>query len=221
MKNVAETIASQYGNSPSILTLIEAMNQYIDPTVDLDQFYNFVWNVDTAVGFGLDIWGRIVGVDRVLQIPGSFLYLGFTGQIEAEPFNQAPFYSGPPDTQAFTLSDDAYRTLILTKALSNISAATAPSLNTLLSGLFANRGRSYVRDLGGMAMQFQFEFALQPFELAVLTQSGAVPRPAGVAATIVQFDAEHTFGFSEMGGVIAPFDQGVFFNPAISTIPIS
>lgn len=220
MQNVIDTIASQYANSPTITTLIDAMNQYIDPSVDLAQFYSVVWNVETAQGFGLDIWGRIVNVSRVLQIPGSLLYFGYNEQPEAQPFNEAPFYDGPPDTEAFTLSDDAYRTLILTKALANISAATAPSLNRLLSGLFAGRGRTYVLDLGGMAMEFRFEFELQPFEKAILTQSGAIPRPAAVQAHITQFDVATTFGFSEMGGDIQPFDQGVFFNPDIAIIPI-
>lgn len=221
MENINETIASQYANSPTINTLIQSMNQSIDPSIDIQQFYDVIWNVETAVGFGLDIWGRIVNVDRVLQIPGSFFYFGFEQQIESQPFNQAPFYNGPPATQSFTLSDDAYRTLILTKALSNISAATAPNFNALLQKLFFNRGRSYVLDQGGMSMRFVFEFGMQPYELAILTQSGVVPRPAGVSASIIQFQANETFGFSEMGGDIQPFDQGVFFNPDIAIITIA
>lgn len=220
MKNVIDTIASQYANSPTIITLIDAMNQYIDPSVDLENFYNFVWNVDTAVGFGLDIWGRIVNVSRVLTIPNQLEYFGFEEQPEAEPLNQAPFYNGPPDTEAYTLSDDAYRKLILTKALSNITTATAPGLNSLLRNLFADRGRAYVFDYGGMKMRFAFEFALEPFELAMLSQSGAIARPAGVEASVVQFDADETFGFSEMGGVIQPFDQGVFLNYATAVISV-
>lgn len=222
MKNVIDTIASQYANSPTITTLIDAMNQYIDPTVDIDQFLSFVWNVDTAQGFGLDIWGRIVGVGRVLTIPGAGVYFGFDEQIEAQPFDQAPFYDGPPDTQNFTLADDAYRTLILTKALSNISAATAPSFNSLLQAFFANRGRCYVIDTGGMTMRYTFEFALQPFEIAVLTQSGAISRPAAVEVTaVVQLDAGATFGFAEQAPTAQPFDQGVFFNPDINIIPVN
>lgn len=222
MKNVIDTIASQYANSPTIMSLIDAMNQYIDPAVDIEQFLSFVWNVDTAQGFGLDIWGRIVGVGRVLTIPGTGVYFGFDEQTEAEPFDQAPFYDGPPATQNFTLSDDAYRSLILTKALANISASTAPSFNALLQGFFAGRGRCYVVDQGGMAMMFTFEFPLMPFEVAVLTNSGAIPRPAGVKVTaVVQFDAATTFGFAEQGPTAQPFDQGVFFNPDISLIPVT
>lgn len=221
MKNIITTIASQYATSPSILALIEAMNQYIDPSADLENFYNVVWNIETAQGFGLDIWGRIVDVPRTLKIPGNMLYFGFDEQLGARPFDEAPFYDGPPQTETYVLSDDAYRTLILTKALSNISAATAPSFNTLLQNFFADRGRCYVSDLGGMMMQFIFEFAMQPFEIAVLTQSGVIPRPAGVQATVMQIDIENTFGFAEQGGSVQPFDHGVFFNPDIAIIPVN
>jgi hypothetical protein len=64
MRNVEQTIISQYGNSATITQLIQNMNDYIDPRADIDNFYSFIWNVDTAQGFGLDIWGRIVNVSR-------------------------------------------------------------------------------------------------------------------------------------------------------------
>ncbi|WP_152882578.1 DUF2612 domain-containing protein, partial [Burkholderia multivorans] len=54
MLNVEQTILSQYGNSATITQLIQNFNQYIDPRADIDAFYNAVWNIDTAQGFGLD-----------------------------------------------------------------------------------------------------------------------------------------------------------------------
>jgi hypothetical protein len=101
--------------------------------------------------------------------------------------------------------------LILTKALANISNSTAPSLNQLLRNMFKDRGRCYVADMGNMKMMFIFEFQLEAYELAILTQSGAVPRPAAVFAQILQVDVNTTFGFAESQDS-QPFDQGVFFN---------
>ena len=217
MQNVIQTVASQYANSPTLLALIENFDQYIDPTTDLDNFYDFVWNVDTAQGFGLDIWGRIVNVSRELKVVGTLAYFGFSEAYTAptaaagpQPFGQAPLYLGTPATQTYTLSDDAYRTLILTKALFNISDCTIPAINRLLQNLFAGRGRCYVTDTGGMEMRFVFEFVLLPFEISILTQSGVMPRPAGVHARAMQIDLPGTFGFSEGGG--RPFGSGAFFN---------
>lgn len=217
MENVIRTVVSQFANSPTIMQLIESFNEYIDPDTDFDTFFDFVWNVDTAQGFGLDIWGRIVGIDRTLTIPGAVTYFGFTEGTGAQPFNQAPMYDGVRATQSYVLADPAYRSLILVKALANISACTARSLNTLLQSLFAGRGRCYVVDTGGMSMRFVFEFALLPYEIAILTQSGAVPRPAAVDARILQVDSPTTFGFNE-GMTFQPFNQGVFFNETLGLL---
>jgi len=186
------------------------MDAHIDPTTDFDNFFNYVWNVETAQGFGLDIWGRIVGIKRELLIPQTPPYFGFK---EAMPgshsFDEQPFYDGPPASQTYSLADDAYRQLILVKALANISATTAPALNQLLQNMFAGRGRCYVNDLGGMKLRYVFEFDLTVYEFAIMTQSGALPRPAGVSASLLA-SALPLFGFNEAGASASPFGEGIF-----------
>ena len=71
MNNVLQTIVSQWGNSPTILALIESFNAAVDPAPDLDAFLTHVWQVDTAQGFGLDIWGRIVDIERIIHVPSD------------------------------------------------------------------------------------------------------------------------------------------------------
>ena len=216
MIDVEQTIISQYGDSPTIVRLVTDMNEYIDPRANLDQFFNLVWNVDTAVGFGLDIWGRIVGVGRLLQLPSTdpiFGYQNATIPPNWRPFNEGIFFPGDAATEAYLLPDDAFRTLILTKALSNIVATNAPSLNQLLQNLFPGRGKAYVQDLGAMTMRFVFEFALTTTEFAILTQSGALPNPAGVAFSVVVIPTGDLFGFAE-SEISRPFDFGVFYLPA-------
>ena len=211
MLNVEATIISQYGNSATITQLVRNMDQYVDPRADFDTFYDFVWNVETAQGFGLDIWGRIVNISRELQIPEEPNFFGFSDALPGSyPFGEQPFYDGTPGaTSTYRLADDAYRQLILVKAMANISATNAPSLNQLLQNMFAGRGRCYVNDMGGMALRYTFEFDLTPYEFAIMTQSGALPRPAGVNASLFQ-SALPLFGFSEAGVSAAPFGQGVF-----------
>lgn len=210
------TVISQYANSPTLRQLIRNMDEYINPDTDFDAFYDYVWNVETAQGFGLDIWGRIVGVGRMLTIPVAETYLGYqeaytipTAATGAQPFGQAPMYVGTTSSQTYRLADDAYRKLILVKALANISDCTSPSLNRLLTNLFAGRGRCYVSDTGQMEFRYVFEFALEPYEIAILTQSGAIPKPAAVLANVLQVDLPNTFGFNE--ALMQPFGSGVFF----------
>lgn len=212
MQDVERTIISQYSNSPSLVRLVQNMNAYIDQTANFDAFYRLVKNVDTAEGFGLDIWGSIVGVSRLLQIPGADPIVGFdNASIPKDwyPMSQGRFAMEGEVTTAYTLLDDAYRVLILTKALGNIAATTAPSLNQILRNLFPGRGRAYVRDNGNMSMTFVFNFALDSVEYAILTQSGALPHPAGVFYSVVVVRSG-LFGFQGQGSSVRPFNFGVF-----------
>lgn len=212
MINVERTIISQYANSPTVVQLIRNMNEYVDPRSNIEAFYNLIWNVDTAQGIGLDIWGRIVGVGRLLQIPGNDPIVGFDNASTPKdwyPMSQGRFAMEGEATTSYSLPDDAYRVLILAKALGNIVATTAPAMNQLLRNLFPGRGRCYVRDLGNMSMQFVFNFALSNVEYAILTQSGALPHPAGVFFSVLVI-RQGLFGFRGQGASVRPFNYGVF-----------
>lgn len=190
--SVWDTILSQYANSPAMKQLIANANTYLDPAPNIVSFYDLVWNVDTAVGWGLDVWGRIVGVSRVLQI-ATVDYLGFTGPIGASgiTFNNGIWYNGQAVTTNYALLDDPYRQLILAKAAANISDATIPSINQILLGLFGPGttleipGNNYVSDGLDMTIVYNFGSALTPIQTAIIYQSGVIPRPCGVLATVV------------------------------------
>jgi len=195
MQDFERTILSQYSNSPTIRQLIQNMNAYIDPTANIQAFFDLVWNVDTAVGYGLDVWGRIVGVGRVLQLAAQdFLGLEDPTNIESSglPFNQAPFFHGQNTTGNYALLDGPFRALIFAKALANISDGTISSINQILINLFGQAGplplagNSYVTDGEDMTMTYTFSSTLDPVSEAIVFQSGALPKPCGVAATVVQ-----------------------------------
>lgn len=211
MQNVEQTILSQFANSPALLALINDFNAAVDPSPSIDLFYNNVWNIATAVGWGLDNWGRIVGVSRTVPLPAIVSgYLGFSQQAGAESFGYGVFYNGPDASSNYNLTDDAYRTLILIKAMSNISNCSIATFNRMLMTLFPNRGNAYVIDQGNMHMVLMFEFLLQPFELSILKYSGAFATPTGVLSQIYQYNRGHVFGFSQQAGANT-FGHGTFF----------
>lgn len=184
--DLTPVLLAQYANSPNMLQLMEFMNQWLDPAANIDLFYWNIWNIQSANGIGLDIWGRIVGVPRTIQLSDTQQYFGFhEGDPSFFPFNNEPFYNGPLHGTLFTLLDDSYRVLILTKALANISNFTAPSINKLLAFMFAGRGSCYVLELSRMQIEYVFNFPLEAWEESVLLQSTLMPRPAGVGVTIV------------------------------------
>lgn len=193
MESIDPTIMIQYVNSTKLLGLIDTFNQSVGPESFIDDFYDLIWNIETATTYGLNVWGSIVVVDRLLTVTETPAYFGFEEALsdpsvvdDPQPFDQAPFYNGASQTSTISLSDDVYRKLIMMKAMANITNCTVPSMNAALMYMFGDSGVCYVRNDGAMTISYVFEFELTSAELAIAQSSGALPSPAGVTVNIVQ-----------------------------------
>lgn len=179
------TVLPEYANSPILTGIIGAFFSAADMTENFDNFFDIVFNLQTAFGAGLDVWGRRLGVSRILNV-GSGSYIGFEeAQPGPEPWGQGTWYGGQGITTNYALADGPFRLLLLAKAAFNISGGCIPSINAILMSLFLGRGNAYVVDGLNMTMQYFFTFPLSPVELSIVGQSGVLPRPAGVSATVI------------------------------------
>lgn len=180
------TIISQYANSPIITTILLNFFSALDETKQLDEFFDDIWNINTAIGYGLDVWGRRLGVNRVVQVAVATNF-GFQGPSGAsgDAFNTQAFFSGGVLTNNFALSDQSYRTLLFAKALSNISDGSIPGINQILLALFPGRGNCFATDGLNMTMTYTFTFPITSVELSMISQTGVLPKPVGVLATVV------------------------------------
>lgn len=209
------TIISQYANSPRITGLIDYFDAWIDQTDNFDDFFDKIMNIQSAEGYGLDVWGRIVGINRTLQVQQGF-WFGFQEALpSSRTFGEAALYSGQPLTSNYRLADQAYRQLILAKAKFNLSGGSITDINDILQYMFPHRGNAYVTEGGHvtpffgfnealpgsepfnsapffsgqafdrMIMTYTFKFQLSPLELAIVAQSGVLPKPTGVRASVV------------------------------------
>ena len=182
------TIISQYPQSPVLTALIDDFEQYFDQSANWNNFYQYVWNIDTAQGFGLDFWGQVLGVTRYLTIPGAVPYLGLNSAAGASgvPFGEGVFYDGATSTETYRLTDAQYQQLLFAKAFANICRTCIPVMNQLLGLLFEGLGDAYVLDNGNMQMTYYFGFTLTNVQLAIVEQSGVMPHPTGVSVTITE-----------------------------------
>jgi len=184
MQNVNETILAQYANSPSLCTIIDGFNQAVDPAAAVDAWYDSVWNPRTATGWGLDVWGRIVGVSRILSVPDA----EFFGFSEASPtaltFGQGIFYSGTNTSSSYATTDDVFRNMIFAKAAANLWDGSITGLNAVMMTLFGDKGRSYATDNQDMTMTYVFEFSPTDVDRAIIA-SGILPRPSGVSVAYI------------------------------------
>lgn len=158
MIDIRETILAQYANSPALTGIIQRFNAAADPRRLIEVFLHDVWNPLTATGWGLDVWGRIVGVGRVLKIS----QVGWIGAAEAsagsgdypQSLNNGAFYNGQDDTQNYALSDEVFRRLIFAKAAANISSGSIADINRILMLIFGGDGRIIYVSEGGDSQEY-------------------------------------------------------------------
>lgn len=180
-------IQSQYSASEKILALAAGYQERIDPHVDVDLFYQAMFNIYTAQGVGLDNWGVILGIGRTIADPGN--------------------------GESITLEDEYYRLLLLYKAMANISASTAEAQNSLLA-MLVNTGiagfprAAYVLEVDTMVIRWVFEDYLTPLQIAVFKVAGTLARGAGVGWEFYAVNPGHVFGFDGAG--FQPFNQAPF-----------
>lgn len=180
-------IQSQYSSSKSMLAIMAGLQKQLSVNGDIDVFYTKVYDIYTAEGWGLDNWGRIVGISRTID-----------------------------DTEtgtSITLDDDYYRLLLLYKCLANISAADAQSLNNLLAQLIATGiagipSAGYVLEVDTMVIRWVFEDFLNSLQRAVFRAAGQLARGAGVGWELYAINPDEVFGFD--GSEMQPFNQAPF-----------
>ncbi|AUM08763.1 DUF2612 domain-containing protein [Escherichia coli] len=207
-----DTILTQYSASKKLLSIIDTFNQAVILDDFTDEFIKKVWDLTTCESFGLDMWGKIVGISRYIVAPIDSDSFGFSEADDGStdypsPFNNSPFYGGVQETTNVRLGDDSYRTLIFCKAFTNISIATITDINKFLKILFYQRGRAYCVNYRDMTIGITFEFELAPYEESILTNYEVMPVPSGVLVNIRKIVSPY-FGFASDA---YPFNDGTFY----------
>lgn len=206
--NIWNTVISQYANSPILTSILLSWFASLDQTAILNQFYDCMWNVDTAYGYGLDVWGRIVGLPagRTLQVANASFF-GFAESGTSVGFGQGQFYGVNPVTSNYQLSDTQFRRLIKAKALANISNGSIQSMNQILLTLFAGRDQCYVQD-GSAPPTSNFGFK------ETGTASGFGQAPFYTAGDLITMNIVYVFTFSLSSIDYAILNSGVLPKPA-------
>lgn len=226
MTDYARTVMRQYANSGALNALLAAFDQWVDPAKFTADFLRDVWDIQTARGFGLDNWGRILGMDRFITLPqglGADFFgfdIGAAPGTQWQPFGQRPFYTGQgAGTLAYALPDADYRRLLLTKAAANIASTNTPALNALLRSLFGDRGACYLTYSPGLPMQLVYIFGFFPSAVdRAIIERGILPAPAGMTVTYRFRNVSYqSFGFDSSNDGVDPeavtgFDQAPFYN---------
>lgn len=229
----------QYANAKNLNAIINDELEFFN--VNVTQFFTNwekdVFNLITANTFGLNVWGKILGVERP-SIPavnggidqnGIFRFanldthrwhsiwisgaLAPTLNIEYEPSLDVI----PLPNQ---LGDDAYRTVLLAKIRLLYSNGSVHDINDFLQRLLGTYSPEkgwiknesvYIQDNYNMTMTVKFNHLPSSATLSILTTDGLSPRPAGVFLNYAVESNEGAFGFAEaeMNTWVEPSSTGI------------
>ena len=206
--HIDATIQSQYAASPHIIKLVQAFWDCINPDADIESIYNNMVNVDTAVGFGLDVWGRIVAIGREYATKNvTNPYWGYKPPVGIDNprmrnFNNAPFYK--EITGNVQLTDQAYRIYIMLKAMINIGDGTLASLNKMVKFLFPSVNIALLH-VDTMVLRIMIQEEISQADLDALLNLPWLP--AGVGLEVYQVITP-TWGLE--GQELETLDNGTF-----------
>lgn len=193
---------SQYANSPKYVAIYNGLCEIFSNAKTMEDWYNVVFNLKTASGYGLDIWGKILNQGR------QFSY-------EEGGVTQYVFLGGEQTIDGITYSaeymEEMYRMALFLKALTYITNCTLASLNSLLQYYFRdrinaeNKQNVYVINYGTMEIRYVFQFYVSKIEKSIFT-SDVMPRPTGVLANFEFVPYGEYMGFF-VDNIADPDDQ--------------
>lgn len=149
----------------------------------LDSAKDDVFNLATAKGNALDLWGRLLNISRF--IPAQF------------DFDGASDY---PVNDYQTLSDDDFRTIIIWAFQTQNIDITIEEVTRWLNGYFnmnasvQDKNSANVTDFQDMSEKVFYSDKIPDFARWVLTEYDLIPRPAGVLDSLIPIVSK-IFGF--------------------------
>lgn len=201
------TVQSQYSASPRILALAGMYWDMLNPGSEIQTMLTDMINPSTARGYGLDVWGRIVGIKRA-TVPVSGEYLAFDPDPLTNPqgntWNNAPFN---PLTAQGLASDPVFRVYVFVKAMMNIGNASLADINKYFSLLFPDSGIMVIHAGTMIIRVLDYDSVLT--DAAILALKSIDWIPAGVGWQVWQGEPD-CFGFEGSG--LQPFDQAPFIS---------
>ena len=201
------TVQSQYSASPRILALAGMYWDMLNPGSEIQTMLDDMLNPSTARGYGLDVWGRIVGIKRA-TVPVSGEYLAFDPDPLTNPqgntWNNAPFN---PLTAQGLASDPVFRVYVFVKAMMNIGNASLADINKYFSLLFPQSGIMVIHAGTMIIRVLDYDSVLTDDAITALKSIDWIP--AGVGWQVWQGEPD-CFGFEGSG--LQPFDQAPFIS---------
>src|SRR5690625_1107817 len=202
--NLHRAILWQHEKSPNLIALIKNKQRFHDESVAefWQRWYDEFYNIDTAKGWGLNVWAQILNVQLSKEFePHEKTAFGF-GRNRMN-FNRGNF--GARDGGLVHLTTEQKRTLLRTRYFSLTKAPTLDNINEHLAKYYSKgESRDYVVDHQDMTFitntnNYKVDGALR----FLIEEMDLLPRPSTVQIRIREL-GKMSFGFSKERQNFAP-----------------
>ena len=183
----------QFDQATNLNNLLAGLAPYL--TINEDTFYNDFFNINTCIGDGLDNWGKLLNLPRVVYTPDLTECFGFdTGEAPTpldtgypQNFDNGNFWGG--QMVANTLTDEQYRLLLRLKYFSLNTNASLGALNYCMNvvvQLIDPAHKAKFVETGLMELTLEVNFYFNDLQYAIFNDRAFMPIPLGVDYIITQ-----------------------------------
>jgi hypothetical protein len=212
--NLLQSILWQYNEAEHLKSLISQKQLWVNKnqTEFWSNWYNDVFNLQTANQFGLVVWSIILGIPLHVNIydnnKSTFGFI-FVDPPITDPkgfqianFDRSTFAQGA----SLGLTLEEQRILLKLRYFKLVSTCAIPEINTFFEFVFKDKWKCYMLDGLDMTITFVYPSIFPTILLYWIKNFDMIPRQAGVLLKFVISDIE-VFGF---GPLRLNFERGQF-----------
>jgi hypothetical protein len=186
--NLLRVILWQYDKAENLKAWLQFKQDFADSnhTDFFENWFNDVFNLETANAFGLAVWAIILEVPLLVNLPPvSVTKIGWGFGEFRENFNNGNFNTLVQNgAQLLTL--DQRRIALKMRYQQLTTRGTVPEINRILIDAFGDLGTVYVRDNNDMTTDYIFEFPIPPWVTFIFEELDVFPTPSAVEANLVE-----------------------------------
>lgn len=193
--DITQVLTWQYNDATRLQSLIEKHQAWIDRYHNQfwTDWYDDIFNLDTANDFGLSVWAIILGVSFGVEMSdGTKNIFGF------DPYGDNFFASNfsAVASGAVQLTTEQKRIVLKLRYYQMISRATIPEINAAVKAIFGN---AWVLDPGDMSFVYIVMGGTPTSEQQfIIDNFDVIPRPSGIGFAY-RYNIDSAFGFAPYG----------------------
>lgn len=196
--NYTDLLINQYARQPRARATIQTLEDDMKRSTNGALSVAGMLNIDSAIGYSLDIIGKIVGQSRILTGAVAREFFAFFNESPTQGFQfegsgGSPWYRhGDAIASTATLTDSEYRTVIRARCIKNYSRCTLDSVELACEKLFGSN-RYSIEIIDPCHWEITTVDAV-PFILFCARELDVLPRSSGMLYTFVESEVKHGNG---------------------------